>query len=339
MWLLVMCLLLNAPGKSLASEINGMLESGRVNQAIQLLQEKLSATPRDPEINFLLGSVLFKVQRFQQALVPLQNASRSPRFRVEAFQDRGVALYHLNRLPDAISELQKAIHLRANLPEALYYLISAYRMTGQKEHAYKSLVQLMQVAPDSAYTYKLMAEAYDNTGEPQEAALALRQALIQSPNLPGLHFELGMVYWQLTDYDRAIPEFKNQIRQETTGPFPARSWFYIGDIAMHRLDYHNAILDFQKSLKLEPRQYDTLCKLGQAYGLLHRFTEAIAVLRLAEQQEPKEATAHWELSLDLQKIGRLSEANQEMTLYKACARNRQLAGEVRSSRRGLEMTK
>lgn len=326
MWcaLLGVCVLASSPtGKQLSAQVNAMIEAGRAGQAIQMLQKRVSTAPHDPETNFLLGYTLFKTGHFYEALSPLEEASESPHFRVQALQDRGVALYHLSRFHEAILELERATHLQANLPEALYYLISAYRITGQKEHAYDSLERLTSVAPDSAYTYKLMAEAYDQAGNPQKAKLALQQALKRSPNLPGLHFEIGMIYWQLADYNAAISEFKNEIRQETNAPFLVRSWFYLGDIAMKRLQYQKAASYFLRSLRLDGRQYDALCELAKAYEGVDRYGNALQALRRAEHLEPEAGTAHWELARVLQKLNQPQQADRELKLFAAAAQRHQ----------------
>jgi tetratricopeptide (TPR) repeat protein len=322
----ILCFLIGFGSKGLSLQVRGMPKSGEVDRANGLLQEKTSRAPDDPQIDFLLGSKLLNAGRFQEALQPLQKASGSQRFRVDALQDLGVSLYHLDRLPEAILELKAAIRLKANLPEALYYLISAYRITGQKEHAYKSLERLMQVAPHSAYTYKLMAEAYDQAGNPQKAKLALQQALIRSPKLPGLHFEMGMIYWQLTEYNGAVSEFEQEIRQETNGPFPARSWFYLGDIAMKRLQLQKAVSYLSRSLRLDRNQYDALCELAKAYEGLDRYGDASQALRRAEYLKPEAGTAHWELARVLRKLGQTSQADRELRLFARVNQRRQEDG-------------
>ena len=321
MWvkLLVICFLMANKAGSLQVRVDSMLASGKQREAAQLLRRMVAIHPWNPEANFLLGKVLFRTGRLEVAMVPLRTASANPRFAPQATRILGIDLYELGRFREAIAELEKASQFYPDSPETLYYLISACRRAGQTAQGTKALERLLRVGPSSAYTYKLMGEAYDNEEDWERATQALQLAIAKAPHLPELHFELGMVYWQRLDYKQAVSEFWSEINGVKWGPSVTRAWFYLGDIAMKRFQYQVAVDYFSHSLRLDARQYDTLCRLAAAYESLGRRKNALQNLRRAESLRPQRATAHWELGQILKKMGQTREAARELQLFEAAA--------------------
>jgi tetratricopeptide (TPR) repeat protein len=336
LWVCVIAIFLRTKSGATALQLCGpLVPEGRYGpQTIELIWQEVKKHPRNPEDNFLLGIALFQDGRLGAAVGPLSRAAGDPKLARKAICLLAIALYNLNDLEAAIPQFEECLQFYPDCPEALYYLISACRRTGRKAEASNALGRLLRVAPQSAYTYKLMGEAYDSEEEWSKAAEALRLAIAKAPDLPELHFELGMVYWQMLNYDEAAFEFRREIKAVQRGPSCARSWYYLGDIAMKRLRYHEAAVDYSKSLRMGSAQYDVLCSLARAYEAMSRDSDALQCLRRAERLAPLQPDAHWELAHVLGRMGHQEEAARERKLFEATAQRHHITGRPKSNRQG-----
>lgn len=223
----------------------------------------------------------------------------------------GAGLLRVGRPQDAIVVLERAIHDGSDVPEVWYFLVRAYRITRQTRFASDAAEQLLRRYPDSAYTHKLMGEAYDAQFEEQNAEREFRKALSITPDMPELHFALGMILWFRHDDEAATAEF---LKETTISPAFPRSWVYLAEIALGN-DHPKTALEYLKTaLNLDPNQYDALCQIAKCYQMLHRDEEAIDALQAAVRLKPEGQTAHYRLSRLLRKAGRIEEANREQAL-------------------------
>ena len=102
----------------------------------------------------------------------------------------------------------------------------------------------MSANPDAVQAHMLLAEALDGTGKTEDAIKELEAAAAISPNEPVLHFELGYLYFKKGDYDKALPELQQEVKNN---PGYAQAYLYLGDIALRTNDdaSSRAALDHQ----------------------------------------------------------------------------------------------
>src|SRR5215468_6593433 len=95
-------------------------------------------------------------------------------------------------------------------------------------------------------------------------------------------------------------------------PGDAENWYYLGRIKYNENRFEEAIISFQKSLELKPRNALAGDGLGLSYAGLGRAKEAIAVFQGAISWQEKEPTKSPEAYIDLGDIlnqqGRFEEA-------------------------------
>ena len=221
------------------------------------------------------------------------------------------ALLRSGQAQKAIQLLRAALNQDPQSPEALYYLVRGCRIAGDKPCAAGAARRLLEAAPDSAYTHKLLAEALDAQFREADAEQELRRAAALEPTMPEVHFSLGMIDWRRGEYGRAREEFLAELKYN---PSFARTTFFLADIALRQDKTALAIEYLTQSLRADPGQYDALCELGKAYASVGRDSDAIVQFRTAAALKPEEPTAHYRLSRLLRKAGRAEEADREQEL-------------------------
>jgi Flp pilus assembly protein TadD len=99
------------------------------------------------------GTALAALNRYAEAVPSYERAIRSARLFTPdtAYNNLGIALYHLGRLPDSEQALRFAVSLNAKLPTAYYYLGLIHLANNRKDEAKQSFRQTRELAPNSPF--------------------------------------------------------------------------------------------------------------------------------------------------------------------------------------------
>jgi|GEM_PF-6612793 len=127
---------------------------------------------------------------------------------------------------------------------------------------------------------------------------------------PQINFQLGWIFFQTEEYQKAIDSLKQAVSQEaaSSNSTPPRVSFFalslMGDICRERKDYPTAISYYQASLKLKPPRQggvEQLLKMGQCYRRLGKISEAIEsfseAVNLAQGEKEQQVLAQGYLYL------------------------------------------
>ncbi len=117
------------------------LEDGRVNSAEQQLKEILSTDPQQPMALRLLGRLYYESRRYPEAEEVFRRLIERNDFDAAAHNNLGQALLRLNRLDDALHELQEASDLNPDSPLVHLNLSGVYSALGQPEKARKHFLE------------------------------------------------------------------------------------------------------------------------------------------------------------------------------------------------------
>ena len=95
-----------------------------------------------------------------------------------------------------------------------------------------------------------MGNLYFDSGQPKEAIKAYNEYLTIKPDNPDVRTDLGIMYRQLGDFDRAIQEFEKVAQSD---PKHINSRYNVGIVLLHdKQDIKGAIKAWEEYLKVDP---------------------------------------------------------------------------------------
>ncbi|MEN3001535.1 MAG: tetratricopeptide repeat protein [Armatimonadota bacterium] len=147
---------------AIANAVEMYQQAKRVNDAVAFLRDCI----RMHDYRYLnrLASVLIEngrgeeaVQEYQQAIQTLENKAPTGTEQIKTlealYQELGLIYRQLNRPQDALNAFQKAHRLNPLRTWTLYQMANLQQQLGEKEAAWRTLVQALQTNPDDISLY------------------------------------------------------------------------------------------------------------------------------------------------------------------------------------------
>lgn len=168
---------------------------------------------------------------------------------------------HLKRgeYPIAIELLRSLIVLGVTDSSVLETLGVAYSMAGSPGLAVSLLEQTIEEAPQRVAAFVKFSEHLIREGDHAEAMACLMQALQITRDSADVYQNLGIVYQETQNYERAAAAFEAAIRLR---PEFVAARFHLGQVCMQTSQHVAAIAAFRQVLELCPTHQ-------QALKLLH----------------------------------------------------------------------
>ena len=164
-------------------------------------------------------------------------------------------------------------------------------------------------AREEAYRANNRGVALLEQFNPAAAAAAFREARHLDPSLtlPRVNLAIALLY--VPDLDAAAHEASDAARDLPSDPHPV---YVVGLVERARGDDERARAAFEHVLQLDPADVGAHVNIGQIALQRQRYDEAIAHFRAAIGQEPYSVTATYNLGLALIQAGRRDEGQQVM---------------------------
>jgi tetratricopeptide (TPR) repeat protein len=106
----------------------------------------------------------------------------------------------------------------------------------------------------------------------QECLTELKNLLAIDPDDPHIHYNLGLTYAQLNQYNQARDEYLKALKQKENIPQIHQG---LGDLYRQQHLYAKAIIEYQRALTLLPASVETRMRLASAYEGLGKMDMAI----------------------------------------------------------------
>ena len=200
-----------------------------------------------------------------------------------------VYLWQTGREDDALAQAQKAVELAPD--SAVAYAVLARAQAAQKApgEAVAAGEQAVELDEKSATAQAALARAYLLDRQYEAARQAAEQAVTLDPELAKAYHSLGRYYRETADFARARAAFEQAIALEPTfAPWHVT----LGHLWALAEDYDRAIAHFQQALELAPDYVPAI--LGLAYAAMeHRdYEEAEAQIQRAIELVPDAPDAY-----------------------------------------------
>jgi len=218
----------------------------------------------------------------------------------------------------ATEEREKAANIASSMlaknPTDTNLLYTTYRL--YSDLADKTMLTLLMSAPDSAQTHEVMARALARHGDESPAIANYRDAIRLDPKMAGLHTELAQLLYSSSDDKvraQAESEFKAALAQN---PSDENAQLMLGVIAAKRGDLATAYADDSKAVKLQANDEDACTELAKVLISMNKLDQAQPLLERAIQIDPSDYMAHYFLSTLYHRLGKSTEAQEQVALYK-----------------------
>jgi serine/threonine protein kinase/tetratricopeptide (TPR) repeat protein len=187
-------------------------------------------------------------------------------------------------LEKARSHCERALAITPQLAEGHTCLGNVYYSTGHYEDAVKELEHSLDLDHLSDETLRLLAAAYQKTGNPAAAEAAFRNAVSLRPNYWAVYSAFGTFYASQGRYEDAAERFRKAVQ---FAPLNYRGYSNLGGIYLYLGRYPEAVEELKQSIALRP-SVESYINLGTAYFYLRRYGEAEQILQQAVQIDDKD---------------------------------------------------
>lgn len=219
--------------------------SGEFEEAVENAQNALLKNPNNPTAHAVLGWALGYLEKYGEAEIEIkkaleldpnsalahayyaeilinqgdyllydQAAASSKRARdldptlLESHRSRGIVLLNTQNLEEAVQEFQAALAINKNIPDLNLYLGITYKALGEYDSAQEALLSAYALNPQNTVALTELSRAFFADGRFPQAAQYAEEALKVEPSDPRLHGNLGIIYYKMEEFDKAIPPLK-----------------------------------------------------------------------------------------------------------------------------------
>jgi tetratricopeptide (TPR) repeat protein len=208
---------------------------------------KRSVDPLNAKESFDAGVRLFKIARYNQAILSFDRAVALQPEMVDAYLMRGRSYVGESKPELALPDFAKVIELRPSDPVGWVERGKAYLELNNFQAAISDAAHAVSVDSKDASAYNLRGAAVRKSGSPEKALGDFNRAVELSPNANN-YYERGATYQLLGEHRLAIADFNRviEIIPDLASPFFARaeSFRAIGNFAEAERDHRQGrILD------------------------------------------------------------------------------------------------
>jgi tetratricopeptide (TPR) repeat protein len=157
-------------------------------------------------------------------------------------------------------------------------------------------------------------EAHYKARQYEPAVKELREAIKQSPDWDDPHYVLALSLTELNKLKEAIEEYKRVIDLAIKDDPKILAYYNMGNAYSDLREYQSAIQSYQQAIKLDPTLSKPHNNLGLAYAALDRLDEAAAAFTEAVRLKIDYAEAHYNLGVAMMLLGKKQQAEQQQRI-------------------------
>ena len=289
--------------KELESLLHIAEKNALINDAIQILSEKIKHNPNDMRLREQLGSAYLSRGKVDIAIDHffrcLQSNENSPLINYKL----GIAYLNKNQLSAAIAHLSKAVQLAPDMNEAKSLLQKAIKKETAK-NMINQYADMLTDQPDDVNMLWDIANAYVDLENYSQAQIYYKKILQLNPDHWNAHYQLGRLMIPI-DIDQAIDHLNTAIKIQ---PDQLKIHKDLGDSWLRKGDFQKAINNYLIYLKTDAENADVLNAIGTAWYKSGKIDDAVLYFSKASENKPDSATIHNHLGMALFQKGRTKDA-------------------------------
>lgn len=224
------------------------------------------------------------------------------------YNDRALARIRLQKMPEALQDLQKAIELSPKNAEFYANLGYVLWKLGKYAEAISAEREALKLDEKNYTANYQLGRFLIRTGDKsllKEASEKLRKALEIDPRQYEVRFELIAAYRELGDTAAAIRQLELLQDARTSD---ARVAYVSALLAIDKNDTKTALERFQDALKKDENLLGAWQDLGLLYAKMEKWNEAVETFTELEKRQPDSVQAKYFKALALYNSGKIAEA-------------------------------
>ncbi len=270
--------------ESLVQRADKARDAGSVDKAVGLYWQALHVKPDWKQGWWVLGSVLYDNNRFQEAAEAFLPLTQLDSDKSAGWAMAGLCEFEIKNYKDALSYLTKASQL--GLPTSLYD-VTQY-------HIELSLIQLREFDRALEFISRFASKALDNPKLVEAMGIAALRQPILPEDIPPTNHDLIMAL------GRAMRDAAASRGKEATTEFEALiaahpsfpEFHYLYGLVLLQTDADKAVAAFQQELAVSPQHAQALISIASEYLKRNEFQTALPFAEKALAYHPDYFATH-----------------------------------------------
>ena len=258
------------------------MQQGKYEEAITSLNRSLSLKPRLRGAHLFLGIADYRRNEYDKAVPALRRETEIDPSNAQAFMWLGVAELAKGDAFAASAALDKAAELKPHDVDILYHRGRAHMLVSKASYE-----DMYKADPNSWRVHQVLSQSYADADRVDDAIAECQLAVNDRPNEPGLHEELGDLYWRQNQLAKAETEFQNELKSD---PESTESLYKLAVISLERSKTDVAAELLAQVLKRTPHSADAEYQLGRAQAQLGNVDAAVTNFQAAVADSGKSDT-------------------------------------------------
>lgn len=235
-------------------------KQGRLAEAADEYRALLKLKPDYADAHANLGIIMARLGKYDEAVAAYESAFKLAPNELMILLNLGIAHYRAGKLDRAVIAFQQLLERRPELTQARQLYGLALSALGRDEEAVKQLEMTLAAAPQDAATLYSLGLGYLRLGKPGFLATLERLAAFPAGR-PALHLLQGQAFLRDLEFEKALEELQSAARLNPDLP---RLHFSLG-LAHHQLGHNKeAVSAFEEEAKRNPRDFATVYYLADA---------------------------------------------------------------------------
>ncbi len=314
-----------AAPKAIFNQAIALIQTGDFGAAEARCRGALERYPRDVNMQALLGALLIKLDRPEEAEDLLREViTAAPTF-AKPHEDLGHLLMQAKRPADALPILERATHLDPSLDRAwfnlgkalallgrgkeadaafeksfalsperrLLALAAEHQREGRIEEAERLYRRVLRNNPKNVDALRLLAQIAAKTDHADEAETLLERAIALAPDFHSAIIDLGRVYKDQERFAEALERFDRAIALDPGSP----QAHYLRAATLARASFtYDAIDAYRQCLVLRPSHSGALVGLGHVLKAIGDYEGAVESYHACINNAPDSGETHWSLA-------------------------------------------
>lgn len=291
------------------AQAHELLEQDHAEQAIAILEKLATSHPSVKGVQHELGVAYYRNGKLAEAKSAFGKAIAEDAQDLESVQMEGLVLYRMGEPEAAIPYLEHVAQWMPNANTDAQYVLGLCYLNAQRyDDARAAFAKQFDEPPNSADAYLIMATMLRHANLPDAAVVHAQKALDISPSLPLAHFILGELALNRLDFAEAIKQLEAERRMN---PEYAPTYDRLGDAYLHENRIPEAQQALIKAIALDRTLTGSFINMGKLLLRRQDLQTAIMYLNHAEKLDPDDFTTHLLLSQAYHRIGRENDAVKE----------------------------